>query len=107
MEIDVEPCGGDGISGGEFARAKLLGLLCEFLEDPINLIRAKTAMLCAPVEDRPFLEEAIENLQAGIDPGDHAIDAVLECARIFCGEITFKDGRIENDVGFVDDEPLE
>ena len=104
MSIDIETIGGDGLSGGEFGRAKLLGMLTEFLLDPINLSRARTAMLSAPSDDQELLNEALDNLQAGIDPGEEALDAVISHARIFCGFTVDAQGRIVDDTGFVDDD---
>lgn len=107
MNPDFRPAGGDGPSGGEYNRAKLLGALSVFLSDPINFLRVSTAMLSAPPEDRALLQEAYDNFKAGIDPGEHAVQAVLEYAGIFCGTIVYRDGTEELDVGFVGDESEE
>ncbi len=104
---DFEPCGGDGVSEGGYGRAILLASLEKFFKDPLNLRNVQTAMLSAPSEDQAFLEEVVENLSAGIDPRDEAIDAVVDYARIFCG-VTFRAHKVvEDDTGFVGDEPWE
>lgn len=104
MELDYGSCAGDGISGGEYNRAILLGRLVDFLSDPSNYTRAQSGMLSAPIEDQKLLEEALSNLQAGIDQGNEAVDAVLQHAKIFCGQITYGDGSIEVDVEFFGDD---
>lgn len=103
--MDFEPCGGDGVSGGDYGRAKLLGSLAKFLtDDPITKRKVETAMLLAPEEDQAYLREVIEDLLAGNDPGDTAVDAVLMYGDIFCAQ-TFRPGRkMEDDTGFASDE---